>query len=137
MRCLLLAVAVLATLGEESLPARERLSVEGCNSGAYSKGCTDDEVKHAIKYIMTEMKRTSNQYRYIWLHEVHAVAAGKANFDGRNLFFDITFDMFKGQLSRHDVIVFKDEDGIITGIAIDEFPDVEFRNPHPDPDVDG
>ena len=38
------------------------------------------------------------------------------------------------QPSRHDIIVFKDEMNVITGMAIDEFPEVKFREP-PDPDV--
>ena len=39
-----------------------------------------------------------------------------------------------GQNSRHDIIVFKDETAVITGMAIDEFPEVKFRE-RPDPDV--
>ena len=42
--------------------------------------------------------------------------------------------MLRGQLSRHDIIVFKDDVRSITGMAIDEFPDVVFRE-RPDPDV--
>ena len=43
-------------------------------------------------------------------------------------------DMLREQRSRHEVILFKDETGIITGMAIDEFPDAELRA-QPDPDV--
>ena len=65
---------------------------------------------------------------------VSAASTGEANFGGRNLFLDVEFDMLRGQLSRHDLIVFKDETGVKTGMAIDEFPDVKFRELS-DPDV--
>lgn len=92
------------------------------------------EVRDALKYVMTEMKRLSNQYRYVKLRSCHKAEAGKANFDGRNLFLDIEFDLLNGQPSRHDVIVFKDEHGVVTGMALDEFPEVRFRQ-RLDPDV--
>ena len=93
------------------------------------------EVRNALRYVMTELKRLSNQYRYATLTKCHGAEAGAANFDGRNLFLDVEFDMLNGlQPSRHDIVVFKDESSVITGMAIDEFPDVEFREP-PDPDV--
>jgi hypothetical protein len=38
------------------------------------------------------------------------------------------------QPSRHEVIVFKDEEGTILGMSIDEFPEVKLRE-RPDPDV--
>jgi hypothetical protein len=53
---------------------------------------------------------------------------------GRNIFLDIEFDMLKGQPSRHSIIVFVDDAGAITGMAIDEFPEVTFREAA-DPDV--
>ena len=92
------------------------------------------EVRGALRYVMTELKRLSNRYRYASLVACHSAAAGDANFDGRNIFLDVEFDMLRGQLSRHDVIVFKDEAQVITGMAIDEFPEVELRS-RPDPDV--
>tara|TARA_B100000780_G_scaffold11910_1_gene8127 strand:+ start:31 stop:414 length:384 start_codon:yes stop_codon:yes gene_type:complete len=93
------------------------------------------EVRSALRYVMSELKRLSNQYRYATLTKCHGAEAGAANFDGRNLFLDVEFDMLNGlQPSRHDIVVFKDEGSVITGMAIDEFPDVEFREP-PDPDV--
>tara|TARA_B110001452_G_scaffold232457_1_gene209765 strand:- start:356 stop:796 length:441 start_codon:yes stop_codon:yes gene_type:complete len=104
-------------------PPRTKLSIEG------------DEVRSALRYVMTELKRLSNQYRYATLTKCHGAEAGAANFDGRNLFLDIEFDMLNGfQPARHDVIVFKDDGGTITGMAVDEFPEVEYRE-QPDPDV--
>ena len=87
----------------------------------------DPEVRGALRFVMTELKRLSNQYRYATLVQCHGAEAGEANFDGRNLFLDVEFDMLKGQPSRHDIIVFKDESAVITGMAIDEFPEVHFR----------
>ena len=94
----------------------------------------ESEVRDALRYVMTEVKRLSNQYRYVSLVKCHSAESSDANFDGRNLFLDLEFDMLKRQPSRHDVIVFKDEARVITGMAIDEFPEVEFRE-RPDPDV--
>ena len=87
-----------------------------------------------MRYVMTELKRLSNQYRYASLIACHGAAAGPANFDGRNIFLDVEFDMLRGQPSRHDIIVFKDEARVITGRAIDEFPEVQLRGQR-DPDV--
>ena len=42
--------------------------------------------------------------------------------------------MLRDQKSRHDIIVFKDEADVITGMAMDEFPEVKLRQ-RPDPDV--
>ena len=42
--------------------------------------------------------------------------------------------VLRGQPSRHNVILFKDGDGAVTSMALDEFPHVELREP-PDPDV--
>lgn len=93
------------------------------------------EVRTALRYVMSELKRLSNQYRYATLTKCHGAEAGAANFDGRNMFLDVEFDMLNGlQPSRHDIVIFKDEGSVITGMAIDEFPEVEFREP-PDPDV--
>ena len=97
-------------------------------------GVDDAEVRSALRFVMTELKRLSNTYRYASLTRCHKAEAGAANFDGRNIFLDIEFDMLRQQPSRHDVIVFKDEDDVFTGMAIDEFPDVVFRET-PDPDV--
>ena len=95
----------------------------------------ESEVRDALRYVMTEVKRLSNQYRYATLTKCHKAESGDANFDGRNLFLDVELDMLNGhQPSRHDIIVFKDEMNVITGMAIDEFPEVKFREP-PDPDV--
>ena len=95
----------------------------------------ESEVRDALRYVMTEVKRLSNQYRYATLTKCHKAESGDANFDGRNLFLDVEPDMLNGhQPSRHDIIVFKDEMNVITGMAIDEFPEVKFREP-PDPDV--
>ena len=100
-----------------------------------TKLATDDrEVRGALRFVMTELKRLSNQYRYATLVKCHGAEVGLANFDGRNLFLDVEFDMLKGQHSRHDIIVFKDESAVITGMAIDEFPEVKFRE-RPDPAV--
>lgn len=111
-------------------PEREALDVDG------------PEMRNAIRYVMTELKRLSNQYRYASFLHCHSAEAGAANFDGRNLFLDIEFDMLpkRGraepvQPSRHDIILFKDETGVITGMALDEFPEVTFR-PVVDPSVD-
>ena len=93
------------------------------------------EVRDALRFVMTELKRLSNRYRYATLTQVHGATAGAANFGGRNLFLDLELDMLKNQRSRHDFIVFKDEGGVITGMAIDEFPETKLRDPHPDPDV--
>jgi hypothetical protein len=92
------------------------------------------EVRDAVRYVMTELKRLSNRYRYASLTEIHSAASGPANFDGRNLFLDLEFDMLRGQPSRHQIMVFKDEYGVITGIAMDEFPETELRE-RADPDV--
>ena len=93
------------------------------------------EVRNALRYVMTELHRLSNKYRYSTLTKCHGAEAGEANFGGRNLFLDVEFDMLNGlQPSRHDIIVFKDENDIVTGMAIDEFPEVKFRE-RPDPDV--
>ena len=104
------------------VPPRSPLDVEG------------DEVRGAIRFVMTELRRLSNRYRYTTLTRCHGASAGEANFDGRNIFLDIELDMLRQQPSRHDIIVFKDEAGVITGMAIDEFPEVELRE-IPDPDV--
>lgn len=105
------------------VPPRTQLDIDG------------PEVKSALRYAMTELKRLSNQYRYATLTKCHGAEAGAANFDGRNLFLDVEFDMLNGfQPSRHDVIIFKDDRDVVTGMAIDEFPDVQFREAE-DPDV--
>lgn len=92
------------------------------------------EVRDALRFVMTELKRLSNQYRYASLIACHTAATGPASFDGHNLFLDVEFDMLRDQRSRHDIIVFYDESKVITGMAIDEFPDVKFRE-RADPDV--
>ena len=92
------------------------------------------EVQTALRYMMTELRRLHNTYRYAQLQKCHSAFAGKANFGGRNVFLDVEFDMLKNQPSRHDIIIFKDAQGVITGMAIDEFPEVKFR-PRPEPDV--
>ena len=99
------------------------------------------EVRDALRFVMTEVKRLSNTYRYATLLSCHSAAAGEANFDGRNLFLDVEFDMLPSrsrsqpnQPTRHDIIVFKDEKDVITGMALDEFPEVKLRE-QPDPDV--
>jgi len=84
---------------------------------------------------MTELRRLSNRYRYATLTRCHGAEAGPADFSGRNIFLDVEFDMLRGQQpSRHAVIVFQDQDRVITGMAIDEFPEVKFRDVA-DPDV--
>ena len=93
-----------------------------------------DEVASALRYVLAELKRLSNRYRYVALVELHGAARGAATFGGSNIFLDVELDMFKGQLSRHDVIVFRDADGATSGMAIDEFPEVRLRE-LPDPDV--
>ena len=92
------------------------------------------EVRSAVRYMMTEMKRLSNRYRYTTLTNVHSASRTPANFDGHNLILDVEFDMLNGQLSRRQVILFHDDGGVITGMALDEFPDVGLRV-RPDPDV--
>jgi hypothetical protein len=94
----------------------------------------DPEVRSALRYMMTEIYRLSNQYRYATLTKCHAAASGEANFGGRNLFLDVELDMLRQQPSRHDLIIFKDDTGVITGMAIDEFPQVTLRE-QSDPDV--
>ena len=130
MRALLLVTALAYAAAsakpnpdfQGEVPEREKLSTES------------SEVRGALRFVMTELKRLSNQYRYATLQQCHGAEAGAANFDGRNLFLDVEFDMLKRQPSRHDIIVFKDENDVITGMAIDEFPEVQFRE-RPDPDV--
>src|SRR6056297_4109334 len=97
-------------------------------------GTPDAIVRSAVRFVMTELRRLSSQYRYATLVKCHGARAGPASMGGRNIFLDIEFDMLKGQFSRHDIIVFLDEAGDITGMAIDEFPDVKFREAA-DPDV--
>lgn len=92
------------------------------------------DAAQALRYVLTEMKRLSNRYRYIRLVRCHSAAKAAANFEGSNTFLDLEFDMLRNQLSRHDIIVFRDGDGSITGMAIDEFPEVRLRE-LPDPDV--
>ena len=92
------------------------------------------EVRAALRYVVSELKRTSNQFRYAALTNVHSAVLMPANFDGRNLALDLEFDMLHGQQARHEVLVFMDEGGVITGVALNEFPDVTLRA-RPDPDV--
>lgn len=94
----------------------------------------DAEVRRAVRFVMTELRRLSSQYRYTTLVKCHRARAGQARMGGRNIFLDIEFDMLKGQPSRHDIIVFHDHAGAITGMAIDEFPEVTLREAM-DPDV--
>ena len=130
MRALLLLVLILRGTSE----VRKNPDFDG-EAPAHTKLLVDaPEVRDALRYMMTELKRLSNRYRYASLAEVHGAASGPANFDGHNLFLDVDLDMLRGQRSRHDVIIFKDEAGVINGMAIDEFPEVELRG-HPDPDV--
>lgn len=93
-----------------------------------------DEVSQTLRFVLTELKRMSNRYRYIKLVKCHSAATAPANFNGVNTFLDLEFDMLRNQLSRHDIIVFRDGAGSITGMAIDEFPEVRLRE-LPDPDV--
>ena len=93
-----------------------------------------DEVASALRYVLTEMKRLSNRYRYVELVKLHGAARGEATFGGSNIFLDVELDMLKDQRSRHDVIVFRDQDGATSGMAIDEFPEVRLRE-LPDPEV--
>ena len=93
-----------------------------------------EEAVQAVRYVLTELKRLSSRYRYISLVRLHSVSKGAANFNGSNTFLDVELDMLRGQLTRHDVIVFRDEDETITGMAIDDFPEVRLRE-LPDPDV--
>jgi len=97
-------------------------------------GCDAPLARDAIRFFMTEIKRLSNVYRYVSLEACHDAEVGQATFGGQNVFLDLELDMLRGQLSRHDIIVFKDEMGVVNGMAIDSFPNVEFR-PAPDPDV--
>ena len=93
----------------------------------------EPEVRAALRYVMTELRRLSNRFRYASLTTCHRAEA--AEVDGeRSLFLDVEFDMLRGQPSRHNVILFKDGDGAVTSMALDEFPHVELREP-PDPDV--
>ena len=84
--------------------------------------------------VTTWLTCTISYAAYAKLVKCHNAQAGEANFDGRNIFLDVEFDMLRNQNSRHDIIVFKDENAVITGMAIDEFPEVKFRE-RPDPDV--
>jgi hypothetical protein len=92
------------------------------------------EAAQAVRYVLTELKRLSNRYRYIRLISCHSATKGAASFSGSNTFLDLELDMLRNQRSRHDVIVFHDKDGSIMGMAIDEFPEVRLRE-LPDPDV--
>jgi hypothetical protein len=95
---------------------------------------SDAEAQSAIRFVMTELRRLSSQYRYATLIKCHEARAGPASMGGRNIFLDIDFDMLKGQPSRHDVMVFQDQAGAVTGMAINEFPEVTLRE-ITDPDV--
>lgn len=132
MRLLLLALLHLVTdaIGK----AAQNAEFTGTVPEKTALQVSAPEVRDALRYVMTELKRLSNQYRYATLTACHSAASGPANFDGRNLFLDVELDMLRGQPSRHDIIVFKDEGDVITGMAIDEFPEVELRQ-LPDPDV--
>ena len=141
MRRLLVCCALALAAGkvkpnpefQGEVPTRTKLDTAKCSS---SDGCSNSELRNAIRFVMTELKRMSNQYRYATFTKCHGAEAGPANFDGRNLFLDIEFDMLNGkQPTRHDIIVFKDENDVVTGMAIDEFPEVRYRE-LPDPDVD-
>ena len=70
----------------------------------------EPEVRAALRYVMTELRRLSNRFRYASLTTCHRAEA--AEVDGeRSLFLDVEFDMLRGQPSRHNVILFKDGDG--------------------------
>jgi len=84
-------------------------------------------VRGALRYVMTEIRRLSSEYRYAALVRCHSAEWEPASFNGRNLFLDVELDMLRGQLTRHRVMVFLDDDGAITGMSIDEFPHVKFR----------
>ncbi|KAG8467971.1 hypothetical protein KFE25_007023 [Diacronema lutheri] len=92
------------------------------------------EVAQAIRFVVTELKRLSNRFRYATLTACHSASKAAANLNGSNTFLDLELDMLRNQPSRHDVIVFRDEDGSITGLAIDAFPEVRMRE-LPDPDI--
>jgi hypothetical protein len=59
-----------------------------------------EEVRGALRFVMTELKRLSNTYRYATLTKCHSAEKGMANFDGTNLFLDVEFDMLRSQPSR-------------------------------------
>ena len=108
---------------EGELPVRTPLAVDSA------------EVQDALRYVMTEVRRLSNRYRYATLKDVYEVERGPANFDGHNLFLELELDMLNNkQPSRHEVILFHDEFGVTTGMALDEFPETLLRG-RPDPDV--
>ena len=95
----------------------------------------ESEVRDALRYVMTEVKRLSNQYRYATLTKCHKAESGDANFDGRNLFLDVELDMLSGHqpsAPRYHRLQGRDERD--HGDGDDEFPEVKFREP-PDPDV--
>ena len=131
---LLRLLAAFALLGSAAGKAAVNPEFNGKPPQRVSVDPGSPEIRDAMRYVMTELKRLSNTYRYATLKWCHAASFGEANFDGRNLFLDVEFDLLRDQPSRHDVIVFKDEGGVITGMAIDEFPEVKFRE-RPDPDV--
>lgn len=131
LRCTLLSSCLLPACSAKAMANPE---FEGEAPPRTQLPPDEPEVRAALQFVMTELRRLSNQYRYATLVECHSAQAGVAHFNGRNLFLDVEFDMLKGQLTRHDIIVFLDEYRVITGMAIDEFPQVKFRE-LPDPDV--
>ncbi|KAJ1636859.1 hypothetical protein T492DRAFT_956780 [Pavlovales sp. CCMP2436] len=94
----------------------------------------DSDVVQSLRFVATELKRLSNRYRYIKLVRCHSAARGEGSFNGSNMFLDLEFDLLKQQPARHDIVVFREKDGSIIGMAIDEFPAVRLHE-MPDPDV--
>jgi hypothetical protein len=131
---LLLAVALLGGARAATTPNPDFHASGGEAPERTSLEVDSPEVQSALRYMMTELRRLHNTYRYAQLKACLSADAGKANFGGRNIFLDVEFDMLKNQPSRHDIIIFKDAQGVITGMAIDEFPEVKF-GPRPEPDV--
>ena len=66
------------------------------------------EVHEALRYVMSEFRRMSNQFRYLTLTDVHGAVKSPSHFNGETLFIDLEFDMLRGQQTRHEVVVFKD-----------------------------
>lgn len=92
-------------------------------------------VTFAVHYAHVELKRLSSTYRYARVTACHRAELAPSSFGGSNVFLDLELDMLKNQPSRHDVIVFFDRgDHDVLGMAIDEFPNVTFRE-LPDPEV--
>ena len=57
------------------------------------------DVRGALRFVMTELRRLSNRYRYMDLIKCHSAALAAANFDGTNMFLDVEFELLRDQVA--------------------------------------